>query len=70
MWKCEANENIVGIELVGIFAKLEEESQILHVQFLCKLGWSYHGHWHSQGYHVQVQTQKILQKIAKINDLP
>ena len=28
-----------------------------HVQLWCKHGWSWHGHWRWQGYHVQVQLQ-------------
>ena len=31
-----------------------------HVQLLCSLCWSWHGHWRGQSHHVQVQIQNPI----------
>ena len=50
------------IKIDGILAKLEQKSQVLHAQLLCR-----HGQWHLQGYLVQLQIESpiIAQKIQK-----
>ena len=48
------------ITTVGIFARLELWSQVLHFKLLCSLGWSRHLHWHSQVYNEQVPTQSFI----------
>ena len=41
-------------------ARLEIRSQVLTCSTFCKLAWSWHGQWHWQGYHVQVQFKSPM----------
>ena len=55
---------------------LNQETKSLHCQVLCSLSWLWYGHWHSQGYHMQMETQspiitrnkKFKKKILAQND--
>ena len=45
----------IQIGTVGTLQNWNWEVNSWHVQLLCNVGWSWHGHWRWQGYHVQAQ---------------
>ena len=60
MKKLKANENIVCIKTVGTFSKQGRELRSQVSTNLCSLGCSWYSYWHSQDYHVQVETQNLI----------
>ena len=45
----EKFKKAVRLKLSKQWQDVNQELNALPVQLLCSLGWSWHGHWHSQG---------------------